>query len=124
MKTIPYVRIEEHPKYLRFDIEGVTTPTAEVGFENWSAIAEECRRHDCKKALVVEVLKESPETFEVFKMTEKFPSLLRGLKIAYVLVGHEHYPMITFGETVAVNRGAYVRVFEVEKEAEQGLMSS
>lgn len=123
MPNEPTLTFDQLPAYLRVQVEGAP-PTAQAGVEFWTTIADECRKRDQDNVMVVEVL-EPMQTFHgVFGTASQLPDLFVGIKLAFVFVGDDARNYQKFGEDVAINRGADIRVFRDERDAVQWLVSS
>lgn len=118
----PTIDFEEQEDFLKAYFADAA-PTTETGVHCFSVIAEECRKRDCRKAMVVEVLEPGQSAIEVFQTARKLPELLRGLALAFVYLDDEFSGDSKFAEDVAVNRGATLRVFRDECDAARWLAS-
>jgi len=116
--------IDRQPNYLYAKVTGVNSPQTVRGY--FAEVRAACERHHCPSVLIEEQL-EGPRLslMEVFQLVSEgcqsvWPAVHR---IAYVDVNGPpvggHMP---FAETVAVNRGAQVRVFADVAAAENWLI--
>ncbi len=87
-------------------------------------LLRECVVWQCRRVLIEERL-EGPRigTFDVFKVANEISARALGAceAIAYVDVNADDERNVSFGETVAVNRGLPARVFSSVSGAEQWL---
>jgi len=118
------ISIDRRPNYLYAKVTGVNSPQTVRGY--FAEVRAACQRYDCPSVLIEEQL-EGPRLslLEVFQLVSEgsqsvWPAVHR---IAYVDVNGppigSHMP---FAETVAVNRGAQVRVFADVAAAEAWLI--
>jgi hypothetical protein len=116
--------IDRRPNYLHVKVTGVNSPQTVRGY--FAEVRAACERDHCPNVLIEEQL-EGPRLslLEVFQLVSEgsqsvWPKVHR---IAYVDVNGPpvggHMP---FAETVAVNRGAQVRVFADVAAAENWLI--
>ena len=120
----PYeVGFERRPEFL---VAHVSAPkdSVEVSLGFLREIAEECRRGQYGRVLVVEDIPNNLSTGEMYEVASRVPKFGgHGLVIAYVDLQAEHHELNLFAETVAVNRGVLVKCFRTVAEAERWLGS-
>lgn len=96
----------------------------EICTQYWHEIADECRRTKYSKVLIVEDIKQSVTTSEMFQIASRIPGFgFSGIKIAFVDQYTEHQAVNEFGGLVATNRGLYAKLFNTIEEAEKWLLS-
>lgn len=110
------IAYEDRGSYLYARISG-PVDTVPTSLAYWNAVAEECRRRDRAKLLVVEDFQTAAPLPDVFQVAEKLPSIVRGIQVAFVDRRIDEFEANKFGEDVAVNRGAHGRVFADEASA-------
>lgn len=106
--------------YLRAYVRGSKDSVA-TSLAYWKEIADECRRAGTQRVLVVERFDTAVPLTEVFEVAEQLPSIVHGLTVAFVDEELSELGVNTFGEVVAVNRGAVGKVFPNEADAEEWL---
>ena len=115
--TITY---EGRDGYLYARVSG-ERDTAATSLRYWNEIGAECRRADHRYVLVVENFRTSAPLADVFKVAEQLPAIVRGITVAFVDERVDDAEANKFAEDVAVNRGAFGRVFSDEARADEWL---
>lgn len=88
----------------------------------WRRIAAECTRIGAPKVLVETRLKRQLSVAGCYHVSRELPNMGFGsVRIAFLDRRNLDFERIRFGETVAVNRGMYGRVFNDLREAEEWL---
>ena len=96
----------------------------DTSLEYWQRIIDKCYKRGFRKLLVEEDFPNQLSTMEIYTLTNAITKMFtKTLKVAFVDRQSEHNDLNLFGETVAVNRGAYGRIFTNSKDAEIWLMS-
>ncbi|MEJ7862532.1 MAG: hypothetical protein WKF90_12955 [Pyrinomonadaceae bacterium] len=123
--TLYELEFEERPNYLYAYISG-DKDSVEICIQYWREIAAECQRTNYNKVLIVESIKETVSTTEMYEIASEIPNMmgLLGVKIAFVDRYIEQRPVNEFGGLVAHNRGTYVKLFDTVEEAEKWLLSN
>jgi len=117
------IRYQEHEGYLHAFISG-EEDSLECSLEYWRRVIDECHRRGLKSLLVEESFPNQASTMEMYNITSALPGMgSQGLKIAFVDREADHSELNMFGETVAVNRGVFGRVFRTAEEAAAWLKS-
>jgi hypothetical protein len=104
---------------LQVQVTGVNTPQNVLSY--LIEIQELCQRHSCSKVLIEENLEgPSINMFEIFEIigqaSQNIPGSIQ--KIAYVDINTKHNKKsMHFAETVAVNRGVNIKLFDTTREA-------
>jgi hypothetical protein len=107
----PYdVTYEDRGQYLHARVAGPRDSVA-ISLQYWNEIALECRSRGHQRMLVVEDFENSVSISDVFEVAAQLPAIIRGMRVAFVDERIGHMEENTFGEDVAVNRGALGRVF-------------
>lgn len=116
--------LEHRPGYLYAYVRG-TKDSVEIDRSYFGKIAEECRKHDCKRVLIEEDLDTQLSATEMYQATSSVRALyVPGVKVAFVDRRPSHRPGNLFGQLVATNRGVWVRVCDSAEEAEAWLLES
>ena len=89
----------------------------------WAGIAAECRARGYKKVLIEQDIQKRLSVMDLFQFASELPAVGSGLVGAVVDRRPEDHAHLAFGEAVAVNRGAFGRVFKTVQEAEAWLLS-
>ena len=111
------IRYQEREGYLHAFISG-EEDSLSCSLEYWRRVIAECHARGLKALLVEESFPNQLSTMEIFTITSTIPKLgSEGLKIAFIDAEAEHSKLNLFGETVAVNRGVFGRVFPTPEEA-------
>lgn len=111
------IQYQEGEGYLYALISGKEDSVA-AALEYWRRVIDECHKRGLKSLLVEEDFPNQPTTEEIFTVTSAIPKMgSAGLKIAFVDREAEHNDLNIFGETVAVNRGVFGRVFNSKEDA-------
>lgn len=117
------LEFEERTDYLYAYVSG-DKDSVEICTQYWREIADECRRTKCRKVLIVEDIKESVSTTEMYQIASEIPDMdFSGIKIAFVDQYIEQHAVNEFGGLVATNRGLNVKLFNTAEEAEKWLLS-
>lgn len=112
--------VEEKPGFVHFRVTGDNTPETIRGY--LGEVYAVCVERQCARVLIEEDLAgPGLDLFEIFQIVSRgsdrgFPFPIR---IAYVDLNpaHRHADM-QFAETVAVNRGLNIRVFQDSRDAQ------
>jgi hypothetical protein len=118
---MPYaLTVDPRPGYLRIVVTGENTAANVAAYI--AEIAASCREQDCAHALIIEDL-HGPGlgTLDIFNVITRSIQLAWSVMriIAYVDVNPQHeFKSMKFAETVARNRGVFVRLFPGEAEAQ------
>ncbi len=117
------LRFEHRPEWLEAYISA-PKDSVEVSLAYIREIAEECRRSNCQRVLVVEDIPTNLSTLEMHEVCARAADLGgRGLIVAYVDLCFHETEANQFRETVAVNRGINIRFFRTVAEAQAWLRS-
>jgi hypothetical protein len=108
--------------YLRLNVSG-PRDSVELSLLYWKEAAATCRRLGFDRLLVIEALGAPTDILEYYEVALRLPDILRGIKVALVDMDPGEYELNRFGEDVAVNRGAIVRLFLHEDEAVAWLLN-
>ena len=118
--TINFIFKKDH---LHARIKGENT--AENILHYLRDINDACKQHACTRVLIEENLTgPSIGTLDIFRIVNQASQNTSPVihKIAYVDVNPEHdFKGMQFAETVAQNRGVYIRLFREVKSAEEWL---
>lgn len=117
------VGYEDRDGYLFASVSG-ETDTVATSLAYWNEVAREAERRGHSRILVVEDFKTVAPAADVFEVASQLPQIVGRLKVAFVDRNLEELEMNMFGETVAVNRGVYGRVFRDEEAAIRWLVSA
>ena len=114
------IAFERRANFLYALVTGTNSPETVAGY--LERIVTECRRTDCYRVLIEERL-EGPrlDASDVFAIASEGAMKAMGLLHAVAYVDQQMGPMAAFAETVAVNRGMPVRVFDTVAEADAWL---
>ena len=116
------IEFDHRPKYLYALISG-REDNLEVARKYWSELLDECRRHNFNKLLVEENLDRSLSMQEMYEFAVEHTGMgFNEILVAFVDRRPEHHQLNRFAETVAMNRGGRVRVFDTVSEAKQYLL--
>lgn len=120
----PYnIEFEERADYL-YAYVSADKDSLGISRQYWREIAEECRRTNYNKVLIVEDIKEIVSTTEMFQIASEIPNMgFSGTKIAFVDCYIEQRDLNEFGEIVATNRGIHEKIFNTVEEAEKWLLA-
>ena len=114
------LEVEKRPDYLVFRVTG--TNTAENVQAYLSEIVAACEQHDCYRALVHETLAGPRlKVDDVFDIASEGAMKALGIFQAIAYVDEQMGDMSYFLETVAVNRGMPIKVFQTVAHAEHWL---
>lgn len=113
---------ERRPAYLYARVAG-QEDSYEISRQFWQEIADECRRLDCKKVLIVEEIVMEAPLHDVYQLASELPHMgFRGVKVAFVDRLAEDRQINEFGALVATNRGFHGQIFNDFDEAEKWLL--
>lgn len=115
------VKFDQHFGYIHAVATGDNTADSVLGYMN--DIKNECERTDCYRVLVEENLTGPRlDEMQIFSLIDKGSSDALGFfeVLAYV-DQQQHFEVVKFAETVAVNRGIPVAAFNSIEEAEYWL---
>ena len=120
------ISIQEFPDYLRVELSGARTSGREKedAIDIWRQVIEACQTSGVNRILVISRVSGRIPTLDAYEVAghpEKF-GWSRDYKMALVDLDEESLQDNLFAETVAVNRGFDVKVFDNEKEAEIWLL--
>lgn len=107
------IEFEFRDTYLFARVSGLTvTVAAAIGC--WRQIGAECRRVGAARVLVENALRQQLSVTDRFEVSQSIPRLfdLREVRIALLDQRQLNFEQERFGEDVAVNRGAWLRVFD------------
>jgi len=114
------IEFERRGNYLYALVTGTNSPETVAAYLD--RIVEECRRTDCYRVLIEERLEGARlDASDVFAIAAEGSMKAMGLLHALAYVDEQMGPMADFAETVAVNRGMPVRVFNTVAEADEWL---
>ena len=114
---------ESRDKYLYVNVESADN-SARILISVFEQILPECRRLGYSKLLIEHVTSGKLNTTDAFDAATGIVALdVRGIKIAYVDHHPNHLESLQFGELVAVNRGAFGKVFSNLEQAIEWLAS-
>lgn len=119
------LEFEERRNYLYAYVSG-DKDSVEICTKYWREIAAECQRTKYNKVLIVESIRETVSTTEMYEIASEIPNMmgLLGVKIAFVDRYIGQRPVNEFGGLVATNRGTYAKLFDTVEEAEKWLLSN
>ena len=125
---MPYdFAVDAERDYLRVEVSGNRSPDIEQGLRDimtvWSRVTDICRETNTEKVLAVLQLKgEVPVmgSYNVVTHADQF-GWSRRLRMAVVDLNDESREGNRFTETVAVNRGYQIKVFDNENDAKDWL---
>lgn len=115
------IQFDAQPEYLSAYVSG-EKDSLEISRQFWREIADECRRVECKKLLIVEDIEEAVSEADVYLIASEIPQLFYGVRVAFVDVHLDHKSLNEFGEIVAVNRGVSGRIFNDVETAKRWLL--
>ncbi len=117
-------RFEDRGCYLYSFVEG-DEDSVEVTLGYWKRIVDECVRLGFKRVLIEEDFPNQISTTEVWGAMNEIAKMLPvGFRVAFVDRQPMQEDINLFAETVAVNRGAYGRVFATVESADEWLRSA
>ena len=117
------IQYQECEGYLHAFIKGKKDSVA-AALKYWQCVIDECKRRGFSALLVEESFPNQLSASEIFTVTSTIPEMgAKGLTIAFVDREAEHSELNLFGESVAVNRGVFGRVFPTIEEAASWLRS-
>jgi len=117
----PTVTFERQESYLYALVTGPQDNRA-VSTQFWNAVYRKAIDLGASKVLVEEDFPNQLSTMETFDVAEYIAKLFGGcVKIAHVDKRPSDLELNKFGETVAVNRGLWIRVFDNRVDAEEWL---
>ena len=114
------IKCTEREGYLVFNVEG--EDSLQTSLDYWKEIGEKCHQSGHKKALVIENMSGQLSVQDLYAACEKLPSLVRGIKVAFIDLLPDHIEGNDFGELVAQNRGCWIMVFPDEDVATKWLL--
>ena len=125
---MPYdFSIEEEEDYIRVSVSGDRIKGKEVEdiFPVWSSVADKCRERNINKVLAVFQLTGSVPTMGSYNVVTKAEEFgwSRCFRLAIVDLNEVSRQNNLFTETVAVNRGYQVFIFDNEQHAKDWLLS-
>jgi hypothetical protein len=110
------IAFEERDGYLRAQVRG-REDSVSTSLAYWQQIAAEARSRNAAKILVIENFERSIPLMDVYEVAAALPEIVYGLKVAFVDERLDDFEANKFAEDVAVNRGAFGRVFAHENTA-------
>lgn len=117
------IRLEDRGAFLHAIVMGAED-SVDVTLDYWRRILEECADSGHSSILVEEDFPNQVSTTEIFLTMKEIAAMLpMGMRVAFVDRRSEQNDLNVFAETVAINRGAYGRVFESVESAEAWLRS-
>lgn len=117
------LEFEERPDYLCAHVSG-DKDSVEICTQYWRKIADQCRRTKYDKVLIVEDIKETVSTSEMYQIASEIPGMgFYGIQIAFVDQKIEQRAINEFGGLVATNRGLNIKLFNTTEEAEKWFLS-
>ncbi len=118
------LQLEERSGYLYAHVTG-GPDFLDLSRRFWSEIAVACRRTGARKLLVEAALFGTASVMDVYQLVSELLGMgFASIKIAYVNKGTLTEEIMRFAETVALNRGAWGRVFTEVALAEQWLLAA
>lgn len=125
MSKTPYqIEYTDKGSYLYAAVSG-EQDSLEVSIAYWTEVLGELKARHKNKLLVTEDFKDAVSAIDMYTLVEELYKFgVTDLKIAFVDKELIQFNLNKFGETVAVNRGIYAKVFNEEKEAEKWLLSN
>ena len=122
-KEVADIRFEDREGYLYAYVSGEWDSLV-ISKEYFHRVIEEAYKRESKKLLIEENFPNQLSLTEIYTLTVAISKMLKTpLKIAFVDRMAEQNQLNMFGETVAVNRGVYGKVFSHIREAEEWLKS-
>jgi hypothetical protein len=122
------VSITEHKDYLRVQMSGKRNSSQEPedSIRAWTQITEACDKANLDRILVVSNITGRLETLAPLDIARSHESFgwSKHFKMAFVSFDEESWNDISFAETVGVNRGFFVKLFDNEQDAKAWLLSS
>ena len=114
------IKIEKRPNFLHATVTGTNSKQAVIDY--WNEIKIACDAHDCFRVLADEKL-DGPrfDVMEVFSLISEGSMKMLGQYEAIAYIDRSMGEMANFAETVAVNRGIPIRVFNNVDDAEEWL---
>ena len=115
------IRFENREGYLYAYVSGEWDSLV-ISKEYFHRVIEEAYKRESKRLLIEENFPNQLSLTEIYTLTVEISKMLKTpLKIAFVDRMAEQNQLNMFGETVAVNRGVYGRVFSEIRQAEEWL---
>ena len=115
------IRFDDREGFLYAYVSGERDSLA-ISIEYFHRVVEEAYKRESKRLLIEENFPNQLSLTEIYTLTVEISKMLKTpLKIAFVDRMAEQNQLNMFGETVAVNRGVYGRVFSDIREAEKWL---
>ena len=126
---MPYqVVIQENPDHMRVQVSGQRTRGREVrdAIGVLAQVADTCQKKGITRILIVWDMPGSLPTMAAYDLADSAPEWGwdRRLKLAMVHVYGESLESNLFTETVAINRGFRVKMFDDEHEAKSWLLET
>ena len=120
----PYhITFEHRDGYLHVYVSG-EEDSQEISLAYWMEIATYCQEHDVSRILVEEDFKTDNTMLDTYEfISQGAASDFAKIKIAFMDRHPEQTPTNLFGETVAKNRGIFVKIFTDLQAAEKWLLS-
>ena len=126
---MPYnVILREEQDHIRVEVSGDRNRGKEVddAISVWSQVAQICHEKNVYRILAISKLTGRLPilaAFEIAKSPEEF-GWSRSFKLAFVDLNEESRQVNLFAETVAVNRGYWIKVFDNELDAKVWMLES
>ena len=120
----PYdLTVEQRPEYLyaRIQTDAITMQTE---IEYLEDLVKHCDAVQCKRIMLRRDIPVMLSTTDLYFATTRFAEIIPGLRVAIVNPHAGNDPGAKFAEVVGRNRGALLRLFKDEDEAERWLLES
>jgi hypothetical protein len=129
-RAMPYkVTIKQKSDHISMKVTGKWTPGNELddSLDVWTQAADFCRKSREKGIIHVLSVWDVPgqlPTLAAFQLGDAASEISKGLrfKLAVVHLHKERFKDSLFAEKVAVNRGAFIKIFDNEREAKKWLL--
>lgn len=120
------ITFKENVDHLRLEISGTRTRGSEEtdAIKSWSKVAEFCKAKNINHILaILRITGPMPPwaSFQIGALAEEF-GWSRKFRLAVVTLDKESMKANLFTETVAVNRGFDVKIFDNEQDAKSWLL--
>jgi hypothetical protein len=122
------VNIEEQQNYIRVEVSGKRIPGKETddAIRVWASVAETCRKKNITRILAINNIPGRLPALAAYSLAESPEEFgwSRHFKLTVVDVNEDSRKDNLFTETVAVNRGYNVKIFDNENDAKEWLLQS
>ena len=116
-----HIDYKRYPTYLHATITGENNPQTFAQYTG--EILKECKKQNCRRVLMEEKLEGSRmSTTNIFTMIEDASDVALGFYEALAFVNEKLGEAAYFAETVAVNRGIPIVIFDSVADAEKWLL--